>query len=123
MIEQDTLKETVIEKIKEVFDPEIPVNIWDLGLIYEVNVLPINNVQVVMTLTAPSCPAIQLADSTSPGVPGTRSGAAVARSAAIARAAIASNAGGSGGSGAPPGDSSVNRATSSASAATSHESR
>jgi FeS assembly SUF system protein len=59
MMNEEALKEKVIEKIKEIFDPEIPVNIWDLGLIYEVNVLPINNVQVVMTLTAPSCPAAQ----------------------------------------------------------------
>jgi FeS assembly SUF system protein len=53
------IKEEVIEKIKTVFDPELPVNIWELGLIYEVNVVPINNVQVIMTLTAPSCPAAQ----------------------------------------------------------------
>lgn len=53
------LREKVIDKIREVHDPEIPVNIWDLGLIYEVNILPIHNVQVVMTLTAPSCPAAQ----------------------------------------------------------------
>jgi metal-sulfur cluster biosynthetic enzyme len=39
-----------------VYDPEIPVNIYELGLIYEVNVLPINNLQVVMTLTSPSLP-------------------------------------------------------------------
>ena len=58
-MENEILKEKVIEKIQEIFDPEIPVNIWDLGLIYEVNILPINNVQVVMTLTAPSCPAAQ----------------------------------------------------------------
>lgn len=55
----EALREKVIEKIREVHDPEIPVNIWDLGLIYEVNILPIHNVQVVMTLTAPSCPAAQ----------------------------------------------------------------
>ena len=55
----EDLKEKVTDKIKEIFDPEIPVNIWDLGLIYEVNILPINNVEVVMTLTAPSCPAAQ----------------------------------------------------------------
>jgi metal-sulfur cluster biosynthetic enzyme len=54
MMNEEILKEKVIEKIQEIFDPEIPVNIWDLGLIYEVNILPINNVQVVMTLTAPS---------------------------------------------------------------------
>lgn len=59
MMNEQQIKDKVIEKIKEIFDPEIPVNIWDLGLIYEVNVLPINNVEVVMTLTAPSCPAAQ----------------------------------------------------------------
>jgi len=53
------LKERVIERLKTIFDPEIPVNIYELGLVYEVNVLPINNVQIVMTLTAPSCPAAQ----------------------------------------------------------------
>jgi metal-sulfur cluster biosynthetic enzyme len=37
----------------------LPFNIWELGLIYEVNVVPINNVQVMIPLTAPSCPAAQ----------------------------------------------------------------
>ena len=55
----EQLKEEVIEKIKTVFDPDLPVNIWELGLIYEVNIVPINNVQIIMTLTAPSCPAAQ----------------------------------------------------------------
>ncbi|MDX1936664.1 MAG: iron-sulfur cluster assembly protein [Flavihumibacter sp.] len=59
MLDTEKLKEQVIEKIKTIFDPELPVNIYDLGLIYEVNILPINNVQVVMTLTAPGCPAAQ----------------------------------------------------------------
>lgn len=58
-MENEELKQKVIEAIQTVYDPEIPVNIWELGLIYEVSVLPINNVQVVMTLTAPSCPAAQ----------------------------------------------------------------
>ena len=53
-MDESQLKEKVIEKLQTIFDPEIPVNIYELGLIYEVNVLPINNVQVVMTLTAPS---------------------------------------------------------------------
>lgn len=53
------LKEKVIECIKTIFDPEIPVNIYELGLIYEAEILPINNVQIVMTLTSPSCPAAQ----------------------------------------------------------------
>jgi|SRR5450432_2750605 len=55
----EELKEKVIEKLKTIFDPEIPVSIYELGLIYEVNILPINNVQIVMTLTAPGCPAAQ----------------------------------------------------------------
>jgi FeS assembly SUF system protein len=58
-MEEDKLKEKVIERLQTIYDPEIPVNIYELGLIYEVNVLPINNIQIVMTLTAPSCPAAQ----------------------------------------------------------------
>ncbi|MBA2747125.1 MAG: SUF system Fe-S cluster assembly protein [Flavisolibacter sp.] len=53
------IRDKVMEAIKTIFDPEIPVNIYDLGLIYRVDILPINNVQVTMTLTAPSCPAAQ----------------------------------------------------------------
>lgn len=49
----------VIEAIKQVYDPEIPIDIFELGLIYEVNVLPINNVEVIMTLTSPSCPSAE----------------------------------------------------------------
>ena len=55
----EALKQKVIECLQTIFDPEIPVNIYELGLIYEVNILPINNVQVVMTLTSPGCPAAQ----------------------------------------------------------------
>ena len=55
----EELKEKVIEKLQSIFDPEIPVSIYELGLIYEINILPINNVQIVMTLTAPGCPAAQ----------------------------------------------------------------
>lgn len=58
-MEAEELKEKVIEALHEVYDPEIPVDIYELGLIYEVEVLPINNVQIVMTLTAPSCPSAQ----------------------------------------------------------------
>ena len=45
--------------MQTIYDPEIPVNIYELGLIYEINVLPINNLQIVMTLTSPGCPAAQ----------------------------------------------------------------
>lgn len=55
----EALKEKVIAAIQTIYDPEIPVSIWELGLIYEVSILPINNVQIVMTLTAPSCPSAQ----------------------------------------------------------------
>ncbi|MFI5193996.1 MAG: iron-sulfur cluster assembly protein [Chitinophagales bacterium] len=55
----EELKDKVIECLHTIYDPEIPVNIYEMGLVYEVNVLPINNVQIVMTLTAPSCPAAQ----------------------------------------------------------------
>lgn len=55
----EALKQKVIECLYTVFDPEIPVNIYELGLIYEIDVLPLNNVQIVMTLTSPACPAAQ----------------------------------------------------------------
>ena len=55
----EELKNKVIEKLQTIFDPELPVNIYELGLIYEVDIMPINNVQIVMTLTAPGCPAAQ----------------------------------------------------------------
>lgn len=60
-METDTeiLKQKVIDQLQTIYDPEIPVSIYELGLIYEVDILPINNVQVVMTLTAPGCPAAQ----------------------------------------------------------------
>src|SRR6266403_744739 len=59
IMETDNLKEKVTECLQTIYDPEIPVNIYELGLIYEINVLPINNVQIVMTLTSPACPAAQ----------------------------------------------------------------
>ena len=59
MLDANVLRDKVVEGVKTIFDPEIPVNIYDLGLIYRVDVLPINNIQITMTLTAPSCPAAQ----------------------------------------------------------------
>lgn len=56
MSEED-LKEQVIRAIKTVYDPEIPVDVYELGLIYDLKVFPINNVFVSMTLTSPSCPS------------------------------------------------------------------
>ena len=58
-MDAEALKEKVIECLQTIYDPEIPVSIYELGLVYEVEILPINNVQIVMTLTAPSCPSAQ----------------------------------------------------------------
>lgn len=49
----------MIDEIKTCFDPEIPVDIWELGLIYELNLNEENALQVVMTLTSPNCPAAE----------------------------------------------------------------
>ncbi len=54
------LREKVIAAIKTVYDPEIPVDIYELGLIYEISVYPVNNVYVLMTLTSPSCPSAEV---------------------------------------------------------------
>jgi FeS assembly SUF system protein len=54
------LREKVLEAIKSVYDPEIPVDIYELGLIYEISVYPVNNVYVLMTLTSPSCPSAEV---------------------------------------------------------------
>ena len=50
------LKNKIIDEIKKIYDPEIPVNIYELGLIYDVEVDNFNNVKVDMTLTTPNCP-------------------------------------------------------------------
>lgn len=51
------LKDKVIAAIKLVYDPEIPVDVYELGLIYEIKIFPVNNVYILMTLTSPSCPS------------------------------------------------------------------
>lgn len=51
------LEEEIVRMIKTVYDPEIPVNIYDLGLIYNVDIDEDRNVTITMTLTAPNCPA------------------------------------------------------------------
>ena len=52
-------KEDIVNQIKEVFDPEIPVNIYDLGLIYEIKIDEEKKVEVIMTLTSPNCPVAE----------------------------------------------------------------
>lgn len=51
--------QSVIDAIKTCYDPEIPVDIWELGLIYEINVNDDKDVKIVMTLTSPNCPAAE----------------------------------------------------------------
>jgi FeS assembly SUF system protein len=53
------LKEKVIEEIKKIYDPEIPVNIYELGLIYDIDIDQNNNVKIKMTLTTPNCPVAE----------------------------------------------------------------
>jgi len=55
----DELRESVIAALRTVFDPEIPVNIYDLGLIYDIDIDDAGCVKIAMTLTAPGCPVAQ----------------------------------------------------------------
>ena len=55
----ETLKARVIEMLRTIHDPEIPVNIYDLGLVYELEVNEAGEVRVLMTLTAPNCPVAE----------------------------------------------------------------
>ena len=53
------LKEKIITEIKKIYDPEIPVNIYELGLIYDIIIEKDNNVKINMTLTSPNCPVAE----------------------------------------------------------------
>ena len=57
--EELQLKEEIIRAIKTVHDPEIPVDVYELRLIYDIQILPINNVHILITLTSPACPAAE----------------------------------------------------------------
>ena len=52
-------KEDIVNQMKEVFDPEIPVNIYDLGLIYEIKIDEEKKVEIIMTLPSPNCPVAE----------------------------------------------------------------
>jgi FeS assembly SUF system protein len=54
--ESAEIENRVVEVLKTVFDPEIPVNIYELGLVYDVDVQPTGEVKISMTLTSPACP-------------------------------------------------------------------
>lgn len=59
LAEDTALANRVIDILKTVYDPEIPVDIWELGLIYEIAINPTKDVNLKMTLTSPSCPAAE----------------------------------------------------------------
>jgi len=54
-----TLREKIIEALKTCYDPEIPIDIWELGLIYDIAIGDANDVTITMTLTTPHCPAAE----------------------------------------------------------------
>ena len=56
MSNTDTLKKDIIEALRHIYDPEIPLNIYDLGLIYKIDIDKEKNVRIEMTLTSPNCP-------------------------------------------------------------------
>jgi FeS assembly SUF system protein len=55
----ENLKEKIVNEISKIYDPEIPVNIYELGLIYDINVENNNTAKVKMTLTSPNCPVAE----------------------------------------------------------------
>lgn len=59
MIDKGTIEEKIIEQIKTVYDPEIPVDIYELGLIYEITIDDAGKVFIQMTLTSPMCPVAE----------------------------------------------------------------
>ncbi len=58
-LEIPNLRDKILAALKTVYDPEIPVDIFELGLIYEINIFPLNNIHILMTLTSPSCPSAE----------------------------------------------------------------
>ncbi len=55
-IDRSLFEAEVVEQIRTVYDPELPVNVYDLGLIYDIQIDDAKNVHIVMTLTSPACP-------------------------------------------------------------------
>jgi len=58
-VDVERVREKVVEQLRTIFDPEIPVNIYELGLIYDVIVSDAGHVNIRMTLTSPMCPAVE----------------------------------------------------------------
>ncbi|MBI2966967.1 MAG: DUF59 domain-containing protein [Bacteroidetes bacterium] len=58
-MDKKELEQIIIEKLKTCYDPEIPVDIYELGLIYDIRIDDENNVEIIMTLTTPMCPVAE----------------------------------------------------------------
>jgi FeS assembly SUF system protein len=58
-IDPNLLGEKIVKELKQVFDPEIPVDVYELGLIYDVFINEANEVKILMTLTSPNCPVAE----------------------------------------------------------------
>jgi len=59
-LDKEELRQRIVEALKNVYDPEIPIDVWNLGLIYEINIKDEGVVDVKMTLTAPGCPVANM---------------------------------------------------------------
>ena len=59
MIDNKILNDEIIQALQSVYDPEIPVSIYELGLIYDIKINENNNIDIIMTLTTPNCPEAQ----------------------------------------------------------------
>jgi len=59
-LDKEELRQRIVEALKNVYDPEIPIDVWNLGLIYEINIKDDGVVDVKMTLTAPGCPVANM---------------------------------------------------------------
>ena len=59
MKDKETIRQEIIQNLKTIFDPEIPVNVWDLGLIYKIDIREDMEVAITMTLTSPNCPVAE----------------------------------------------------------------
>jgi FeS assembly SUF system protein len=75
VIERSMFEHAVVEELRTVYDPELPVNVYDLGLIYDIQVADNKDVHIVMTLTSPACPVagslpgeVQCAARATPGI-------------------------------------------------------
>lgn len=59
MKDKETLRNDIIERLKKIYDPEMPIDIWNMGLVYEINIDENNHVDILMTVTAPNCPVAE----------------------------------------------------------------